>query len=99
MARLKGQIAQDKELFQFLPRNRSNDRLIASQGHGCFQGVADQFVLARAFDRLADHATEIEQVRDRFSSLRVLIFGDLLRKCSDVDGICPAPDNPTLLPP
>ena len=50
------QITHDKEFFQFLLTDFLGNIGIRMQDNPGLEGVADQFFLARALDRLADHA-------------------------------------------
>src|SRR5947208_4999250 len=70
-ARLQSQVAQDKKFFQLLLGHGRNERLVTSQSYRGFECVADQLLLARAFNRLANLTTQIEQQTDPFMGIGI----------------------------
>ena len=85
LTQLKFQLAQDKKLFEFFLRDLSQDFFIASQRHGRFQSIADEFLLARGFDRLADDSPQIQQLRHLLFGLRIFKLRRRFRKGLQMD--------------
>ena len=79
-------------------RDRVGEALVALQDDGGFEGVADQFFLARLFDCLADDAAESQQLLDFLPNDGVLQFALRFGKQLQVDGVRRCRDNPTLPP-
>ena len=59
--RLDLELAQDKKFLELFVRNGSEiASCVAVQDNRGFQRVADQFLLPRALDRLADYGAQIQ---------------------------------------
>ena len=68
------EIAQNEKLFQlFLVDLRRHIR-VRFQNDRCLQRIADQFVLTRFFDRLADHATQFQELGDLLARAKISLW-------------------------
>src|SRR5437764_571605 len=74
------QIAQDEEFLDLLVRNFGNGAWFAAQNDSRFERVADQLFLARALDRLTDHAAQGQELRYTIARHRVSKFAVRLRE-------------------
>src|SRR5262249_55350066 len=67
----EAQIAKNKEFFEFLARDGTDQFFVAAK-HNCrFKRIPDQFFLARLFNRLSDYAAQFQQLVDLLPNERV----------------------------